>query len=278
MSVRVVLLCAGITFGSRAAEPAVVNTDARAGEMTFTVQERAGGTVAEPWLVLHFATSREESLAGGRNGAPAARVVELGHRVASFDLPAHGARVDARGSGIGGLRNLIFSDADPFARVIADGRAVIDECLRRGWAAPGRIAVCGVSRGGYFAARLAAADERVTAVALLAPVTDWRELREFAADRERPELAPLVLSRFAGPLARRRLYVAIGSADDRVGTDACTRFVLAVGEAARAQRVAGSNLRYHIDDESRGHALGMKWRLDGVVFLVAPAANSIAPL
>ncbi|MBL9199645.1 MAG: prolyl oligopeptidase family serine peptidase [Opitutaceae bacterium] len=253
---------------AQAAGPAVVTTDASAGEVRFGIQERAGGAVPEAWLVIQFATSREETLAGGRNGAPAARVVELGHRAVSFDLPAHGARIDARGAGITGLRNLILAGVDPFQSVIIDGRAVIDECLRRGWAAPGRIAVCGVSRGGYFAARLAAADERVAAVALLAPVTDWRELREFAPDRERAELPPLVLGNFAARLAGRRLYVAIGDADERVNTEACVRFVAALTAAARAKKIERPHIRFHLADDSPGHALANRWRMEGVDFLI----------
>ena len=248
-----------------------------AGRITVEVQSPPIAQMAgRPLLLLNFSMDRKSSLHGGRYGEPARIFLEAGHRVASFDLPAHGDRVDRHGSGIAGLCARVIAGEDPFADFVTDGRAVIDECIRRGLARDGGIVVCGVSRAGYCAVRLAADDRRVASVAALAPVTDWSKIHEFAAAKDRPAVSALALTRFVDPLAGRRLYVAIGNHDLRVDTDACTRFVLALGEAERRLEITRSRVRYEIVDDSPGHALATKWRQEGVKFLLG-ASQEDAP-
>lgn len=229
-----------------------------------------------PLLLLYFSTDRRASLPDGTYGAPGRRFLDEGHRVASFDLPAHGDRVDRHGSGIAGLCARVLAGERPFDAFVADGRAVIDECLRRGLATAGRIVTCGVSRGGYCALRLAAAEPRIAAVAAFAPATDWRFVTEFAAAKDRPEVAALALTHHAAALAGRRVYLAIGNHDRRAETNACTAFVLAIGEAEVRAGVAPSRLRYLVVDDSPGHALAAPWRHAGIQFLLqeTPAAGT----
>lgn len=233
-----------------------------------------------PLLLLFFSTDRRASLPDGAYGAPGKRFLDEGHRVASFDLPAHGDRVDRHGSGIAGLRARVVAGEKPFDTFVADGRAVIDECLRRGLATADRIVTCGVSRGGYCALRLAAAEPRIAAVAAFAPATDWRFVTEFAAVKDHPEVAALALTHHAAALAGRRVYLAIGNHDRRAETNACTAFVLAIGEAEVRAGIAPSRLRYLIVDDSLGHALAAPWRHAGIQFLLQetrPAGAVPAP-
>jgi len=236
-----------------------------------------GQLATRPMLLLYFSADRMASLPDGRYGAPGRIFLEAGHRVASFDLPAHGDRVDGLGGGIAGLAARISVGQDPFADFVADGRAVIDECIRRGIAEAGRIVVAGVSRGGYCALRLAAADERIAAVAALAPVTDWRVVDEFAVLKDRPGVAALSLEHFAGQLAGRRIYLAIGNHDLRTGSDVCTRFVLTLMEAERRRGAGRSSVRFHLVDDSRGHALAARWREEGAKFLLENQTVMQAP-
>lgn len=229
----------------------------------------------QPMLLVYLSADRASSMPDGRYGAPGKAFLEQGHRIVSFDLPAHGDRVDAHGSGIAGLAALVAAGKKPFDLLVADGRAVIDECLRRGLAETGRIVAAGVSRGGYSALRLAAADERIVAVAAFAPPADWREITEFAAQKDRPEAAALALENFAPQLAGRRIYIAVGNHDSRVGTDVCTRFVAAISREERRQGLEKSGLRYLVVDDSPGHALAAKWRAEGIQFLMNVPAGSI---
>lgn len=228
----------------------------------------AGKLAAHPRLLVFLSADRQSSMPDGKYGSPGKAFLEQGNRVVSYDLPAHGERVDRHGSGIVGLAALVAAGLAPFDTVVADGRAVIDECLRRGLAEKDGIVVAGVSRGGYCALRLAAADERVSAVAAFAPATDWAVVDEFAAQKASPAVAALALANFAPQLAGRHIYVAVGNHDLRVGTDACTRFVLAVAGQERAQKIEKSGLRYQVVDDSVGHALAAKWRAEGIAFLL----------
>jgi hypothetical protein len=116
--------------------------------------------------------------------------------------------------------------------------------------------------------RLVAAERRIRAVAGLAPVTDWRRLREFAAVRDHPSVAALALDHWAEELAARPLYLAIGNHDARVGSDACVRFVLQLMAARQAQSDSPPALQFYLID-SPGHSLADEWRQAGAEFLLA---------
>lgn len=231
---------------------------------------------AQPRLLLFFSTDRAASMPDGRHGAATQLWVDAGHRVASIDLPGHGEREGEYGAGIAGWAAQWAAGDDPFMPMVVEGRRVIDECSRRGLTAGG-VVVAGVSRGGYLALRLAAADERIMAVAALAPVTDWREVREFAGARDDPRLAALALTAFAPQLVGRRVYAAIGSDDQRVGTSACLRFVLAVAESARANGQPHPTYTLHVVSDSPGHALATRWREEGIQFLLASTTPTPIP-
>jgi len=49
-------------------------------------------------------------------------------------------------------------------------------------------------------------------------------LKEFASAKDQPELANLALTRFAGAVAGRAVWIAIGNCDARVETACCLRF------------------------------------------------------
>jgi hypothetical protein len=53
-----------------------------------------------------------------------------------------------------------------------------------------------------------------------------------------------------------------------VGTDACTRFVLALFESANRLGIEQSRVRYLVVDDSPGHTVADRWRQEGVRFLL----------
>lgn len=177
------------TIGVAAAQPSLVEfAIARpGGDLTIAVLTPEADELAEdPLLLLSFSPDRAASLPDGKYGAITQKFIDEGHRIASFDLPAHGDRVDELGGSIKGLAALASAGRKPFDLFVEDARLAIDELIERGLAKPGRIMLCGVSRSGYCVLRLAAADDRIAATAALAPVTDWRVLREFDAVKDQP--------------------------------------------------------------------------------------------
>ena len=220
----------------------------------------------EPGLLLTFATDRMTSLTDEPYCYAANLFLSQGHRVLSFDLPNHSERVDRYGSGIGGLRNAFVAGEDRFAEFVVDGLAVVRHCVQSGLVRPGKIVVSGSSRVAYFAFRLLAAEPGIIGGAGFAPVTDWRDLQEFAEERDRDDVAALRLPLFTDPLAGKYVYLAIGHHDQRVGTASCCRFYLALVEANAGAQNDGSYVDFYCTDDE-GHTLGEAWYRRGADFL-----------
>lgn len=223
-------------------------------------------------LLLTFAGDRTASLTVEPYCLAAEVFLAHGHRVLSFDLPNHGSQVDGYGEGITGFRNAFIQGYDPFRRFVERGMAVVDRCMALSIAIPGRIAVCGTSRGGYMALRLLAADERIAAGAGFAPVTDWRDLTEFAGDRMRDDVAALRLSCYAAALATKRVFMVIGNHDERVNTASCCGLYLDMFEARRRQGRSAAALDFYCTDDP-GHSCNASWYRRGAEFLLAGVAH-----
>jgi len=222
---------------------------------------------ARPALLLSFSATRQMTLQTEPYDITAKAFTAAGHYVVSFDLPNHGDRIDDYGEGLVGLWRAHAAGTDPFGRFVAQGRAVIDACLERGWGDPDRIFVCGVSRGGYCALRLMAADARIQGVAALAPLVDWRALSEFAAIQDSSELARLSLEHLTQQLAGRALYLAVGNHDHRVDTARCLRFALRLLEIADFSQPGNATTEIYINN-SPGHTLNDEWAVRGAQFLL----------
>lgn len=222
---------------------------------------------ARPALLLSFSATRQMTLQTEPYDLTAKLFTAAGHYVVSFDLPNHGDGIDDYGEGLVGLWAAHAAGADPFGRFIAQGQAVIDSCLARGWGDPARIVACGVSRGGYCALRLMAAEPRILATAALAPLVDWRSLSEFFALPDQSALARLSLEHWVPQLTGRAIYLAVGNHDHRVGTDRCLRLALRLlGHADFSQPGLGTTEIY-IND-SPNHTLNDEWAVRGAQFLL----------
>lgn len=217
-----------------------------------------------PALLLTFSGTRQMSLGRHPYDLAAKAFLEAGHYALSFDLPCHGDRVNAHGEGIAGMCAALTAGQDPFARFVADGKAVIDACQAGGLGAGGIFAY-GISRGGYCALRLAAADPRVRGVSGIAPVTDWRVLREFAAVRDRPEVEALALDHFAPALARRPVFLIIGNRDGRVGAHRCLGFATRIFESEAGSGESSTQVRVV---DAPGHGLPDEGYVAGAEFLL----------
>jgi esterase FrsA len=238
-----------------------------------------GRLAPDPALLLTFAMSGRETMTLPNYDLAARLFVGAGHRALSFDLPSHGERVGpGQKPGIEGIVDDFAAGRNPFAEFVDEARAAIDAAERRGIARPGRVFAYGVSRGGYCATRLAAADQRVPGAAGIAPVTDWRVISEFAPIKDRPEVAALALDHFAEQLVGRAVYHVMNSRDERVGTECCARFAARLYEAEARHGVKESRHAFHFVSDAQGHAPRVRYYAEGARFLLDlmnPAAGEV---
>jgi len=206
-----------VTFGGQT-RPALVRTPWRLAE--------------RPALLISLAADRRAALEGAYFRIAPDIFLAAGHRVASFDLPCHGDSPAPFGPGLEGWAKAFLQGADPLEEVRKVGSALIDLALASGWANAGEIAVAGTSRGGLAALHLMAADRRVLACAVEAPVTHLPALREFAGlgDNE------VVRRSNALSLADRPVFIGIGTGDPRVGAEHCFAFFAALTAASSQVR------------------------------------------
>jgi hypothetical protein len=196
----------------------------------------------------------------GPNQLPAEYFWKHGHRVVTFpvgDMPGD----------LNLLPGMVLKGPDPFKQFIEIAEAVLKHCIDEGWAKPDRIVVTGISRYGYLALRLMAADDRLKIGGGFSPVTDWRVLTEFAGQRDMKQIADLRLSLLADQLAGKHIYMAIGNHDERVGTLSACQFFLDLN-AANKKRGFGQDLVDFYLTPDIDHRCGDEWYQRGMKFLL----------
>lgn len=229
-------------------------------------------------ILLNISATRQDALLNPQQNHPTKPFLEAGHHVLSFDLPHHGDRIDRGavesvppGAANGHLRAMgkaFTAGNDPFEQFVADGKAALDACIERVAGIDGKVVGYGVSRAAYCLLRLAADDQRISAVAGPSPVTDWALIDEFADHADPSETKRLHIENWAAQLADRAVYLCIGSQDDIVGTESCVQFAMKLFEQQRAALPEGAlrNQLHVVDTPS--HSPTEYWRLDATRYLL----------
>ncbi len=221
-------------------------------------------------LLLNISATAYDALYDETQNHPTEPFLNAGHYVLSFDLPHHGERVGkAYGESLLGWGKALLAGDDPFEQFVTDGKAALDTCQERGIGLNGKVVGYGVSRAGYCLLRLAAADERVRAVAGLSSVIDWGIPEEFTASCPRTKTWPLLIDHWVEPLADRAIYLSVGGQDDVVGTEACVRFAMKLFEKQRQTLPRDTLLNELCVVNSPGHSPSRASRLDATRFLLA---------
>ena len=101
---------------------------------------------------------------------------------------------------------------------------------------PHRLAIAGLSRGGFIATHLAARDPHIKVILGFAPLTDPKPLEELKTSAEK-SFERISLTTLADRLIHKRLRFYMGNRDHRVGTDACYHFIRHLTETAFNQGV-----------------------------------------
>lgn len=195
--------------------------------------------------ILVFAVDAVTTLQTGQRYSDVADLlIPQGWLAVSTDLPAHGADVRAGESPTTALTSWAkrFESGEnivpPF---VAKVSAILDGLIAAKWTDPNRIAVMGVSRGGFLAMHVAATDSRVDLALGIVPVTDLRALTEFADQQNDDGLAASVrLPLMVTQLSRVPIWLETPQVDTRVSA----HLTVALAEELR---MAGGSVALHVE-------------------------------
>ncbi len=224
--------CGGVRFGTSGEKPAA----------------------PAPTLFI-FGSTIEESLGDAYCRQCGNQLAEQGYVCVSLDLPCHGKdEREGEPAGLSGWSHRAVKGEDFMAPMVARAKKVLDHLIAEGYTDPAKVAACGVSRGGFVAGHIAAADERVKCVAAFAPVTDLTALSEFHGTGENPLVRSLSFLQKADELAGRAVWLVIGDQDARVSTDRTIELARRITAASLAAKKE-SRVELHVMPDARGHAI-----------------------
>lgn len=219
--------------------------------------------VKEPALLLTLGSPTSSLLPP--YDRPAKYFWERGQRVVCLSTPIPTGSLTV-------FKDKVMAGPDPTLQFIENARAVLDECLKRKWVKQNQIVVSGVSRYGYLAFRLLAADERLKIGAGFAPVTDWNDLAEFKSVKDRSEVSQLALTNYADKLTGKKLFFCIGNHDERVNTLSSCRLFLSLNKANAKQGFDRSLIDFYVTADP-GHTCGKEWYIKGLETVLKSATT-----
>lgn len=215
--------------------------------------------------LFYFALSGEESLYCDPYNQPVMHLSNEPIHLFSFTVPAHGPGYDHTHA----MRNwahAIEQGDNVIAEFVERSIKNIDYLISQGYIDAHHIAVAGLSRGGFIATHIAAADARIRTVLGYAPLTRLDYLEEFQKIQQSPIVQALSLSHLADKLVKKHVRFYIGNRDVRVGTDECYQCIRHIVEVAHSKGVRSPSIELMISPSigHKGHGTPPQIFQDGV--------------
>jgi len=188
--------------------------------------------------LFYFALSAEESLTLEPYCNPVLAMQREKLRIFSMTLPCHGHSQDK------------YAAMGNWAKQMADGQYILKDFIESAHKAidtliaeniinPKRLALAGLSRGGFIATHVAAHQKQVGALVCFAPLTSLTTVEEFKdfQDHLRLRIEKLALTTLCEQLTHlHHLRFYIANRDTRVDTDTCIHFVRQMAERVHEKR------------------------------------------
>ena len=200
--------------------------------------------------VIYFALSAKESLTTHPYNKPIAPLLKAPARVFSVDLPFHG-------------ENLPAVDAmHKWAKAIENGEDLIGNFLTDlketlsvlfSLEITPKVAVLGLSRGGFIASHMAAAFSQIETLVTFAPLTKLDNIKEFTSIAQSPFIKKTNLDTLTEALSIKNVKAYIGGHDTRVGTDLCYKWIQSLIQSAYKKNIRSAPIELSIKP-SIGHA------------------------
>lgn len=212
---------------------------------------------------IYFALTGENSLELDPYNQPVQFLEGYPINIYSWSLPAHGPNLNERDA----MRLWYESwekGEDPIKPFLTESLNRIDRLISSGEFDPEKIALGGLSRGGYASLRLAAVDSRIKTIVCYAPLTSPSKLDEFGGKSFAP------VENEVEKLIQKNIWLSIGNADTRVGTESAFNFVHKLALKNIEKGVRSPQVELHIKPSIgyRGHGTSPETFRQGIDWLV----------
>lgn len=188
---------------------------------------------------FYFALSAEESLTLAPYNQPTSFLSEEEMRVFSFTLPGHGPGFDKYHAMAYWVEKLTSDNL--LEAFFQQALEAIEWLIAHQLVDPGKMAVGGLSRGGFIATHLAARDKRIKTVVAFAPLTRLDRIKESAEKKgdflfEKMAESLNLVNCVDALTHLQQLFFSIGNFDMRVGTEECFAFIHALAKCVHDKK------------------------------------------
>ncbi len=172
-------------------------------------------------------------------------------RVFSMTLPGHECDLPATGA------MKVWADDfskkfDPIDKFLDSFALALEFAIQNKFVDPNKMAVGGLSRGGFVALHAAAREERLKFVLAFAPISQLHKVKEFHHLHEDPLVLSLNLSNISQKLIHQHLRIHIGNHDTLVDTPSCFEFAMSVVNHAAQHQIRSPKVEFFLHP-SIGH-------------------------
>lgn len=172
-------------------------------------------------------------------------------RVFSMTLPGHENNLPAT-QAMKVWADDFTQKLDPINSFLDQFAIALDFAIKQKFVNPEKMAVGGLSRGGFIALHAAARDPLLKYVLAFAPITELYKVKEFAHLHEDPQVRSLDAIHLSPSLTDQHIRIYIGNRDTLVDTRASFNFAMSVVDQAHQKNMRSAGIEYFLHP-SIGH-------------------------
>ena len=193
--------------------------------------------------VFYFALSATETLLTDPFNQPVSHLKNSSLRIFSVDLPYHGKNLPAT-EALKCWAQAFARGEDVLGDFLLNLKESISMLLSSGSIETTRIAVVGLSRGGFIASHIAAKFPEISTLLIFAPLTHLEAILEFDFLSPSPLIKNLNMSYLTEALSTKAVKAYIGGRDTRVGTDLCYKWIKSLIETAYEKNIKSPPIEF----------------------------------
>ncbi len=135
---------------------------------------------------------------------------------------------------------------DPIDSFLDSFGIALDFAIKNKFADPEKMAVGGLSRGGFIALHAAAREKRLKSVLAFAPITELHKVKEFSHLQEDPVVRSLDTIHLSKSLTDNQIRFYIGNLDTLVNTKSCFDSAMSIVDAAHEKGIRSPRVELFI--------------------------------